>query len=77
MKGIEISVFCLAYNCVKFIEKSIHGMLRQNVNAGYKIIIHDDASTDGTADIIKMYAKRSILPEYVPLFSRRTGIRRE
>ena len=30
---IEISVFCLAYNCVKFIEKSIHGMLRQNVNA--------------------------------------------
>ena len=55
---IEISVYCLAYNCVQFIDKSIHGMLNQKTKVKYKIIIHDDASNDGTAEIIKRYANK-------------------
>lgn len=56
VKDVKISVYCLAYNCVNFIDKSINGMLDQKVNVDYKIIIHDDASDDGTADIIRKYA---------------------
>lgn len=56
MDDVKISVYCLAYNCVKFIDKSIKGMLSQNINVNYKIIIHDDASNDGTSCIIKKYA---------------------
>lgn len=58
MERIKISVYCMAYNCAQFIEKTIHGMLNQNINAAYKLIIHDDASTDGTAQIIKKYAEK-------------------
>lgn len=57
-KEIRVSVYCLAYNCVRFIEKSIQGMLNQKLNVEYKIIIHDDASVDGTAKIIKRYAEK-------------------
>jgi len=57
MNNIKISVYCLAYNCVNFIDKSINGMLKQKIDVNYKIIIHDDASTDGTADIIRKYAE--------------------
>ena len=56
MDDVKISVYCLAYNCVKYIDKSIKGMLSQNINVNYKIIIHDDASNDGTSCIIKKYA---------------------
>lgn len=58
VKEVKISVYCLAYNCAKYIEKSINGMLSQKINVDYKIIIHDDASNDGTADIIRTYANK-------------------
>jgi len=31
-------------------------MVNQKIDVNYKIIIHDDASTDGTADVIRKYA---------------------
>ena len=58
MEDIKISVYCMSYNCAPFIERAIHGMVSQKINVSYKIIIHDDASTDGSADIIRKYAKK-------------------
>lgn len=58
MEDIKVSIYCLAYNCADFFEKSIQGMLNQRVNFQYKIIVHDDASTDGTADLIRKYAEQ-------------------
>lgn len=50
-----VSVFCWSYNHSKFIEKSISSILEQRTNFPVEAIIHDDASTDGTIEIIKQF----------------------
>lgn len=50
-----VSILCAAYNQKDYIAQCIEGFLMQKVNFPIEIIIHDDASTDGTADIIRKY----------------------
>lgn len=51
-----VSICCLTYNHEKFIEDAIRGFLIQETDFPFEIIIHDDASTDGTQDIILKYS---------------------
>jgi glycosyltransferase involved in cell wall biosynthesis len=53
-----VSVFCITYQHDKFIRQAIEGFLMQETTFPVEIFIHDDASTDGTAEIIKEYAER-------------------
>lgn len=53
-----ISVVITTYNHINYIEDAIQSVLEQNINDDIEIIIHDDASTDGTSDIVKEYAKK-------------------
>jgi len=53
-----VSVLILSYNHEKYIRDAIEGCLDQKTDFPYEIIIHDDASTDETAKIIKEYAKK-------------------
>ena len=53
-----VSVFCITYNHVNFIRDSIEGFLMQETTFPVEIIVHDDASTDGTADIVREYQQR-------------------
>lgn len=53
---VEVTVICLAYNHSKYIRKTLEGFVSQKTNFRYEIIIHDDASTDGTAQIINEFA---------------------
>ena len=55
MDDIMVSICCLAYNHEKYIRKALEGFVNQKTNFKYEILIHDDASTDGTADIIREY----------------------
>lgn len=59
MRGImKVSVYCLAYNHEKYIRSALEGFVNQKTNFDYEVIVHDDASTDNTASIIREYAER-------------------
>ena len=55
---IKVSICCTAYNAEKYISECIDGFLLQKCNFNFEIIIHDDASTDQTATIIRKYEQR-------------------
>lgn len=52
---IKVSICMLAYNHEKYIRKALDSILMQKVDFNYEILIHDDASLDKTADIIREY----------------------
>lgn len=53
-----VSICSITYNHAPYIRQCLDGFLMQKTNFKYEIIIHDDASTDGTAEIIKEYAEK-------------------
>lgn len=75
----KVSVICCAYNQESYIRECIDGLVNQDTSFRYEIIIHDDASADGTADIIREYHQK--YPDLIrPIcqrenqYSRKTGI---
>ncbi len=48
-----VSVTCIAYNQEKFIKDCLDGIVMQKNTFPFEAIVHDDASSDGTAKIIK------------------------
>lgn len=52
------SIRCLTYNHEQYIRQCLDGFIMQKTNFPFEIIVHDDASTDKTADIIREYAKK-------------------
>ena len=60
-KAIEyptVSIACTAYNHEAYIRDALNGFLMQKTDFPFEIIVHDDASTDGTADIIREYYEK-------------------
>lgn len=56
--SFTVSIWCLTYNHADYIRDALDGFLSQKVNFNYNILIYDDASTDGTSDIVRKYAER-------------------
>lgn len=64
-----VSICCITYNHGEFIRQCLDGFLMQKTNFQYEILIHDDASTDATAQIIREYQKD--YPEIIkPIFQK-------
>ena len=53
-----VSVYCLAYNQENYIRSALEGFVTQKTNFPYEVLVHDDASTDKTAEIIREYAEK-------------------
>lgn len=53
--GVKVSVYCLTYNHEKYIKNTLDGFVNQKTNFKYEVFVHDDASTDSTAEIIREY----------------------
>lgn len=54
----KVSIRCTAFNHEKYIEKTLDSFLMQETNFPFEIIVHDDASTDNTVNIIKKYEEK-------------------
>ena len=53
-----VSVNVITYNHGKYVRQCLDGILMQKVNFPYEVLVHDDASPDDTADIIREYEAR-------------------
>lgn len=64
-----VSICCTTYNHARFIRQCMDGFLQQKTNFPIEVLIHDDASTDGTQDVIREYEVR--YPEIVkPIYQK-------
>lgn len=55
VKKPYVSIRCTTYNHKEYIERCLNSFLMQETDFPFQIIVHDDASTDGTISIIKEY----------------------
>ena len=55
---VMVSILCTTYNHQEFIRDALDGFVKQKTDFKYEIIIHDDASTDNTANILRSYKKK-------------------
>lgn len=53
-----VTVICIAFNHRDYIEKALTGILAQQTDFKIEILVHDDASTDGTRQIIEVFAQQ-------------------
>jgi glycosyltransferase involved in cell wall biosynthesis len=53
-----VSICCQTYNHANYIKEALEDFLMQVVDFNYEILLRDDASADGTAEICKDYAKK-------------------
>lgn len=58
MNEFKVSISCITYNHAPYIRQCLDGFLMQQCNFSFEVLIHDDASTDGTQDIIREYQEK-------------------
>ena len=64
-----LAIRCLAYNHEPYIRQCLEGFVMQKTDFPFIAIVHDDASTDKTADIIREYAEK--YPDIIkPIFEK-------
>jgi glycosyltransferase involved in cell wall biosynthesis len=57
-KKLKVSVCVMTYNQKDFIDSCLESLVNQKTNFNYEIIIGDDASTDGTTEVVRCYLER-------------------
>ena len=53
-----LSICCITFNHAPYIRQCLDGFMMQKTDFSFEVLIHDDASTDETQDIIREYVKK-------------------
>ena len=64
-----VIVWCLTFNHNPYIRQCLEGFVEQKTDFKFEVLVHDDASTDGTQDIILEYQQKypDVLNSYYEL----------
>lgn len=54
-KKFEVAVFVLTYNQIQYVVECLESILKQKFRNSWHIFVHDDASSDGTKEILEAY----------------------
>ncbi len=57
-EDILVSVICTVYNHEKYLKKCLDGFIMQKTDFRFEVLINEDASTDGSSDILHEYQKK-------------------
>ena len=57
-RPLMVTIRCITYNHEPYIRQCLEGFVMQKTNFRFEAVVHDDASTDGTANIIREYAEK-------------------
>ena len=57
-QDIKVTIRCITYNQKDYIRQCLDGFVMQRTNFRFEAIVHDDASTDGTDEIVCEYAEK-------------------
>lgn len=65
----KVVIECITYNHEKYIRDALEGFIMQQTDFPFVAIVHEDASTDGTAEILREYAEK--YPDVIfPIFEK-------
>lgn len=53
-----VSIRCRVYNHAQYLRQCLDGFVMQQTSFPFEAIVHDDASTDGSTDILREYAEK-------------------
>ncbi len=53
-----VVVLCMVYNHGPYLRQCLDGFVMQQTNFPFEVVVHDDASTDDSADILREYAEK-------------------
>lgn len=67
-----VSVHMITYNHEAFIRRAIEGVLSQQCDFTFELVIGEDCSTDGTRDIVTEYQKK--YPDIIRLVTSETNV---
>ena len=68
----KVSVLCAAFNHEDFLCETLDSFLAQKTKFPFEVLVNDDASTDGTAEILREYAKK--YPEIIRPFYQKENL---
>lgn len=58
VNDIKVSIVCNAFNHEDYIKDALESFIMQKTNFKFEVLVHDDASTDNTANIIREYEEK-------------------
>ena len=62
-----VSISCITFNHAPYLRECFDGFLMQQTDFKFEVVVHDDASTDGTREVIEEYTAK--YPDiFVPMY---------